>query len=285
MQANSNTTGVFSGKKAMVTGGAGGVGTAITAILLRGGCDVSIIDVSEPHIVSAMAKLEDIAKSAGATLRCKLCDASDESQVKEAVDFTCESDGRLDIAIAATIAGSGGPLALHEKKSFEDTLTGNVVPALLLLKHAAGPMIKNGGGSIVAISSINARFPEALGGAYSAGKAALDALVRSAARELGPFGIRVNSVRPGLIRTPATEALFNVEGYGEAFIGQQALKRIAEPADIADAICFLASPASRWITGQNINVDGGLSISVIPKSNGASFATSFAPAEWADYLN
>jgi NAD(P)-dependent dehydrogenase (short-subunit alcohol dehydrogenase family) len=120
------------------------------------------------------------------------------------------------------------------------------------------------GGSFIAVSSTAAVFSTRGLASYRAGKAAVDALVDTAADELGEIAIRVNSVRPGLTRTGSTAGIFADAGLLERFLDQQAIHRGGEPVDIAQAIRWFAGPESAWVTGQHLTVDGGHTLRAMP---------------------
>jgi NAD(P)-dependent dehydrogenase (short-subunit alcohol dehydrogenase family) len=267
-------------KTAVVTGAGSGLGMAISASLLQESIDVFAIDINKDNLESSLQLLSNIPRN-GAKLTPILADAFEEADVLKIVD---QVGSDLDVVVSTVGTGSCAPILEQAKSDFEKIVLGNLMPAVLLLKHTAKSMAKNGSGSFIAVSSINAIFPESLLAAYSCGKAALDAFVRAAARELGSLGIRVNSVRPGLTETPGASALFNIPGYKDAYVHQQSLKRIAHPNDIANVVRFLAGGGSNWITGQNINVDGGLSINAIPKKNGKSFFAYTESNDWLEYM-
>ena len=130
--------------------------------------------------------------------------------------------------------------------------------------QASAPHIGKGG-SFTAISSIDSSAPVPGLAPYCTSKAGLEALVRSAALELGPAGVRCNAVLPGLVRTPLMESQLARPGVEDAFIAQTPLRGIAAGAEVADVVAFLASPAARWITGASIPVDGGMSLTEHPK--------------------
>jgi NAD(P)-dependent dehydrogenase (short-subunit alcohol dehydrogenase family) len=130
--------------------------------------------------------------------------------------------------------------------------------------QAAAPHIP-AGGSYTAISSIDSASPVPGLAHYCASKAGVEALVRSAALELGPQGVRANAVLPGLVRTPLMAPMLATSGVEEAFISQTPLHGIAEGAEIGDVVAFLASTGARWITGASIPVDGGMSLTEHPK--------------------
>jgi NAD(P)-dependent dehydrogenase (short-subunit alcohol dehydrogenase family) len=153
--------------------------------------------------------------------------------------------------------GSIAPVLLFDDDVFSQEVDKNVRPVFLFLKYAGQAMLRAGGGSFVAISSTAAVFSAKYLASYSAGKAAVDQLVRVAANELGPLGIRVNSVQPGMTHTPATEAAFGNEKMMAAFLAEQPIQRHGEVDDIAQAVRYFAGPESSWVTGQLLTVDGG----------------------------
>src|SRR5581483_10882564 len=134
---------------------------------------------------------------------------------------------------------------------FKATVDVNIVGTFLTIKHAAPHLVRNGGGSIVAVSSIAAAVSHPYLGAYAVGKAGIDMLVKIAADELGRSNVRVNAVRPGLVAT---------EDVLDSYLTQTPLGRAGAPDEIAELIRFLAGPESAWITGQAIGIDGGHSL-------------------------
>jgi NAD(P)-dependent dehydrogenase (short-subunit alcohol dehydrogenase family) len=128
---------------------------------------------------------------------------------------------------------------------------------MLTIKHAAPPMARAGGGSIVAISSIAAPLTHRYLGAYCVAKAGVDMLVRVAADELGPSGVRVNSVRPGLVDTELVAAITATPAVLDSYLEQMPISRVGTVADVAEAVRYLAGPESSWVTGQHLGVDGG----------------------------
>jgi NAD(P)-dependent dehydrogenase (short-subunit alcohol dehydrogenase family) len=155
------------------------------------------------------------------------------------------------------------PLLEIEEREWELVLGVNLSGAFHVLQ-AAAPHIP-ARGSYTAISSIDSRSPVDGLAPYCASKAGVEALVRSAALELGPAGVRCNAVLPGLVRTPLMEVQLERPGVEEAFVAQTPLRGVAAGAEIADVVAFLASPAARWITGASIPVDGGMSLTEHPK--------------------
>lgn len=274
---------MLKGKNALIVGASSGIGLASARQLLAAGANVTIAARNADKLAAAAQCLQAEAGPAAGAVGWIRCDGCDEAEVKAAVDRAARSDGRLDIAVAVAGGGGGGPVALMDTAVFEKTVAEGPLPVFLMIKHATPLMKKAGGGSIVAISSISSVLPGAFLGAYGAGKAALEVLVRVAADELGAFGIRVNGIRPGFTRTDSTQQLLELPGYVEGYLGEQALKRIGEAADIAAAVRFFAGPESAWITGQLLNVDGGVSLHRIPRRN-PNILQGAIPESWKDFL-
>jgi NAD(P)-dependent dehydrogenase (short-subunit alcohol dehydrogenase family) len=162
---------------------------------------------------------------------------------------------RLDILVHCAGITRDAVLWKMTDEAWGDVLRVNLDSAFFLLRHAVPLMRERGEGAIVLISSINGERGKFGQANYAASKAGLIGLGRTAARELGKFGIRVNLIAPGLIRTAMTEELS--EEVIEAAIGEAALGRVGEPEDVARAALFLATPLSRHVTGQVLRVDGG----------------------------
>jgi NAD(P)-dependent dehydrogenase (short-subunit alcohol dehydrogenase family) len=238
---------------AVVVGGGSGIGLATARRLARDGAHVTIAGRTEQ-------KLHDAAAAAGAEgleLAPVVCDALDGEQVHAAVDAASDDSGGLHIAVTVPGGGSILPVLEFGDDQYSEEVERNLRPVFLLLKYAGKAMLRAGAGSFVAVSSTAAGFSTRYLASYAAGKAAGDQLVRVAADELGQYGIRVNSVRPGLTRTPTTEAAFTNRDMIDAFLDRQAIRRSGEVDDIAAAIRYLAGPESSWVTGQHITVDGG----------------------------
>ena len=187
----------------------------------------------------------------------------DGAQVRDAVAAAAGEAG-LDIAVSVPGGGNYCPVLGYDDDEFSATIDLNVRPTYLMIKYAGLAMVTSGGGSIVLTSSTAAEFSSPFLAAYCAAKAACDQLVRVAADEVGQYGIRVNSVRPGLTRTGATDTMFENRPMIDAFLAEQPIRKDGHASDIGRAMRFLAGPESAWITGQSLTVDGGHTIRKFP---------------------
>ena len=242
------------GKAALVTGGGSGIGLACAQRLMAEGARVTLCGRTESRLAEAV---EGPARGA----RYVVADVADEAQLDAAVAAAAGGVGGLHVVVAnAGGAHSLGPLATTERAAFDEDLSVNVTGTFLTIKAAAPALSAAGGGSVVAVSSIAGRLTHPLMAPYSVAKAAIDMLVRNAAHELGPFGIRVNAVQPGLVPTGASDPLASHDATREDYLSQMPLGRLGTVEDVAAAVAFLAGPESTWITGQVIGVDGGHSL-------------------------
>ncbi|MDQ1395476.1 MAG: hypothetical protein QOG64_735 [Acidimicrobiaceae bacterium] len=245
-------SGVLDGKAALITGGGSGIGLACARALAADGAAVTIAGRSQARLDQALAELE----VEGAT--AAVCDVTDEDHVKAAVEVATRATGSLDICVAAAGTGGAAPIVVTQKDEWQKILDTNLTGAFLTLKHAAAAMTRRGTrGSFVAISSIAGPLTHRYMAAYCVSKAGLEALVKNAADELGPAGIRVNGVRPGLVPTEMAAFLVETEDIRNDYLSQMPLGRLGTTEDIAAAVRYLAGPESDWVTGQILSVDGG----------------------------
>jgi acetoacetyl-CoA reductase/3-oxoacyl-[acyl-carrier protein] reductase len=229
------------GKAALVTGGAGGIGSAIVARLVEAGARVASLDRSGSPEIEGTTPLS--------------CDLRDSRAVEAALSNLDAAFGRLDVVVHAAGITRDGVLWKLSDDDWSEVMRVNLDSAFLVLRAAAPRLRRAGGGSIVLVSSINGERGKFGQANYAASKAGLNGLARSAARELGAFGIRVNAVAPGFIRTPMTETL--PAEVRERAVAETALARTGEPDDVARAVLFLVSDLARHVTGQVLRVDGG----------------------------
>jgi NAD(P)-dependent dehydrogenase (short-subunit alcohol dehydrogenase family) len=231
---------------AIVVGGGSGIGAACAEALRAAGWTTVVADLKPPA--------EDPTAIA--------VDVRDREAVGAAVAGAVDAHGELGSVVYAAGTARVTPLLEIEEREWELVLGVNLTGAFNVLQ-AAAPHIREGG-SFTAISSIDSSAPVAGLGHYCASKAGVEALVRSAALELGPRGVRCNAVLPGLVRTPLMEPMLERPGVSEAFVAQTPLRGIAGGAEVADVVAFLASDAARWITGASLPVDGGMALTEHP---------------------
>ncbi len=243
--------GLLDGHRAIVTGGGSGIGRATCLRMAAEGASVAVLDIDGDR---AKAVADEVG---GAAL---VADVGDPEALRSAVDQGVAALGGLTLLF--NNAGTGNQSPLHEWDPAEwDRLVRINLTGVFLGFRAAIPHIKaSGGGSIVSTASISGTRPAAGEAPYAAAKAAVAALTATAALEYGPT-IRVNAISPGMIRTALTEPWFQfLPNEVERFERSTPVGRIGEPEDVADVVVFLCSDAARFITGQNIVVDGGLTL-------------------------
>ena len=246
----------LAGKTAFITGGSGGIGSASAEFLLRDGANVTLMGRRRKALEETRERLQASAR-AGARIEIIEGDSLKKDDVKAGIALAAGITGKLDICIPTVGGGAIRPLLLHDEDSFMADIDLNIRSAFLVIRHGAPVMAAGGGGSIVCISSDAAKLVFPWLPAYNAAKAALEALVRSAAEELSHGNVRVNAVRPGLTRTDSTLGIFANEETYKNFAEEKPLRRLGEPEDIAAGVRYLAGPESSWVTGQSFAIEGG----------------------------
>src|SRR5436190_3595597 len=252
--------GRLSGRSAVITGAASGIGRAAAKLFAAEGAKLVIADLND----TASATAEAINSAGGKAIAIQ-GDAGDDAFVKSLVDRAVSEYGGLDIFWAnAGISGGFTPLGEQTADYWTQILRTNLIGPFLAIKHASAAMIPRGKGSIICTASVAGIRSGAGGPAYSAAKAGVISLVQTACNELYGTGIRVNAIAPGLIETGMTKPIFDgARARGnEDRIGQlNPTTRYGHPEEIASAGLFLASDDASYVNGQTIAVDGGLSTS------------------------
>jgi NAD(P)-dependent dehydrogenase (short-subunit alcohol dehydrogenase family) len=249
----------LTGKVAVVTGSSRGIGRAIAERMAEAG---ALVAISSRKLDACEAVADSInARHPGAAFALK-ASISSKDDLRVLVERTRERFGGIDILVCNAASNPHfGPMAEIGDDQFRKVLESNIIANHWLAQMVAPDMMARRDGSIIIVSSIGGfRGTQAIG-AYNISKAADFQLARNLAVELGPFGIRANCIAPGLIRTDFARALWEDEPTRRNVLANTPLGRIGEPDDIAGAAVFLASQAGRFVTGQTIVVDGGLTIS------------------------
>ena len=268
----------FDNRTYLVTGGGSGIGKGVAAGLVASGASVMIVGRNADRLATAVQEIE-VLKASGA-IRYEPADITNEEEAARAVDAATAWHGRLH-GVVHCAGGSEtiGPITQIDSEAWRRTVDLNVNGTMYVLKHAARELVRGGGGSFVGISSIAASNTHRWFGAYGVTKSAVDHMMQLAADELGPSWVRVNSIRPGLIRTdlvvPITESPELSADYRQC----TPLPRVGEVEDVANLAMFLLSDAASWITGQCINVDGGHIL-----RRGPDFSAMLEPAFGAEGL-
>jgi NAD(P)-dependent dehydrogenase (short-subunit alcohol dehydrogenase family) len=251
----------LTGKVAIVTGSSRGIGLAIAAALAEHGCKVVISsrkqDACEEvaHAINAQHG-DERAIAIAASI-------SDKDALQNLVDETRREFGRIDVLVCNAASNPYyGPMAGITDDQFRKILDNNVIANHWLISMAAPEMLERGEGSIIIVSSIGGLTSSTMIGAYNISKAADFQLARNLAAEFGPRGVRVNCIAPGLVKTDFARALWENPDTLKAVTKTTPLRRIGESHEIAGAAVYLASPASTFMTGQAMIVDGGSTIGV-----------------------
>ena len=244
--------GLLSGQCAMVTGAARGIGRAIAEELGRAGADLALCDLKEEWLSETAAAI----KAMGVRVTCVSADISRAEDAQTAVDKTIQDLGRIDILVNNAGITRDQLLVRMSEEDWDAVLNINLKGTFLCTKAAARPMMKQRGGAIVNVASIIGLIGNAGQCNYAASKAGVIALTKSTAKELASRHIRVNAVAPGFIESKMTDVL--TEDVRNKMLEAIPLQRFGKPADVAQAVLFLVSEASAYITGQVLTVSGGM---------------------------
>jgi NAD(P)-dependent dehydrogenase (short-subunit alcohol dehydrogenase family) len=243
--------GDLTGKVAVVTGASRGIGRAIAEIFSREGARVLICGRKQET-------LDAVALEIGSNVKAIACHVGRADQIENMIAITTRELGPIDILVnnAATNVSFGPCLEIDEAQ-FDKMIEINLKSAFRLIKSVAPGMCERGAGSIINIASIAGLRPQLHSLLYSMTKAALIMMTQSYALELGPKGVRVNAIAPGLIQTALSEYYWKDEAQRNNVLAELPIQRIGQPRDVAELALLLASDKGSYITGQTLTVDGG----------------------------
>jgi len=248
----------LSGKGALVTGSSRGIGRAIAEALAAHGANVVISSRTQADCDQVAASINARSQGRATAVAASI---SAKAELQQLVNASRQALGSVDILVCNAASNPHyGPMSSISDQQFEKTLRNNILANHWLCQLVVPGMVERATGSIIIIGSIGGYRGSEVIGAYNITKAADFQLARNLAAELGPHGVRVNCIAPGLIKTDFARALWEDEANLKRVLASTPLRRIGLPDDVAGVAVFLASNASSYVTGQTIIVDGGSTI-------------------------
>lgn len=245
-------------KTAIITGSGRGIGAAIAKRLAKDGYDVVINEVSQEALDTYGAQTAEECRALGVKAECYAADVSDYAQCEAMVKWAKENFGTIDVLVNNAGITRDGLLLRMSEENYDDVIRINQKSVFNMTKLVGGVMLRQKSGRIVNLASVAGLYGNPGQMNYSASKGAIIAMTKTAAKELGSRGITVNAVAPGFIQTPMTDKLTDEQK--AAMLAQIAMKRYGQPEEIAGVVSFLCSQDASYVTGQTIEISGGLSM-------------------------
>ena len=240
---------------AVIVGGASGIGWATAQVLAAEGCRVTIADRNTDGAAVRVAEL-------GEPHTWSAVEVTDEDSVARLFDEVVAREGSLDVVVNCAGFSGFGLITELDAEQFRSVVDVCLTGGFLVIKHAGRHFSQ--GAALVSLTSLNARQPAIGMSAYCAAKAGLSMLTQVAALELGPRGVRVNAVAPGFVHTPLTEGAALIPGVLDDYVENTALGRAGTPEEVAEAVAFLCSSQSSWLTGEVLDLNGGAHLKRYP---------------------
>jgi NAD(P)-dependent dehydrogenase (short-subunit alcohol dehydrogenase family) len=248
----------LTGQVALITGGNSGIGLGMAAGLAKSGSAVAVWGTNADKNAKAVEQI----RSLGVDADSFICDVGDEAQVEASFAATLERFGRIDSCFANSgISGNGSSFLEMTSEEWHRVTRVNLDGVFYTLRGAARHMVaRGGGGALVVTASLAAIQGQARGQHYAATKGGVIAMMRACAIEFARYGISSNAILPGWVETDMTEKLFAVDRFADAVMPRMPFRRWGTPADFGPIATYLASPTTRWHTGEVHLIDGGYSI-------------------------
>lgn len=245
-------------KTAIITGSARGIGAAIAKRLAKDGCDVVINDVSQETLDTAGAQVAEECRAFGVRAECYAADVSDYAQCEEMVKWVKAEFGTIDILINNAGITRDGLMVRMDEEIYDMVIRINQKSVFNMTKLCGAVMMRQRSGRIVNLASVAGLYGNPGQINYSASKGAVIAMTKTTAKELGSRGITCNAVAPGFIQTPMTDKLTDEQK--AAMLQMIAMKRYGQPEEVAGVVSFLCSDDASYVTGQVVEISGGLSM-------------------------
>ncbi len=245
-------------KTAIITGSGRGIGAAIAKRLAADGYDIVINEVSQEALDTYGAQTAEECRASGVKAECCAADVSDYAQCEAMVKWAKDTFGTIDVLVNNAGITRDGLLLRMSEENYDDVIRINQKSVFNMTKLVGAVMLRQKSGRIVNLASVAGLYGNPGQMNYSASKGAIIAMTKTAAKELGSRGITVNAVAPGFIRTPMTDKLTDEQK--AAMLAQIAMKRYGQPEEIAGVVAFLCSDDASYVTGQTIEISGGLSM-------------------------